>query len=99
MKIKLLTPGVYSTDEPTEQLATKPYDDASFVRIPCCPSCKAEPADIHAKKSKWIDEETLEGEAFCIHCKKSIGILQVTMQTLFGLEEDNRVLNGRCRVY
>ena len=37
--------------------------------------------------------------AVCNACSAPAGELRVTMNTIFGLEEDEDVLNGRCRVY
>ena len=37
--------------------------------------------------------------AVCIFCGKEAGTLHVQVSTLFGLDEDERVLEGRCRVY
>lgn len=93
MRITLITP------EGIEMEAVRPYEDAGFVRIAACPTCEAPGASIRADKSSWRDEETLEGEAYCLECQKLCGTLRVTIGTIFGLEEDRRVLHGRCRVY
>ncbi len=42
---------------------------------------------------------TVEGRAFSQCCDEPVGRLIVIFETLFGLEEDERVLDGRCRVY
>ena len=47
---------------------------------------------------------TMEGKrvsaaAACTRCKGSVGTLVVERDTLFGPDEDLRVLQGRCRVY
>ena len=36
---------------------------------------------------------------FCKECRAPVGEIRAYMDTLFGVEEDDRVLNGRCRVY
>jgi hypothetical protein len=45
------------------------------------------------------DHDTVESEAGCVRCGKTIGRLVVKFDTTFGLEEDERVLRGRPRVY
>lgn len=39
------------------------------------------------------------GSAECVRCKSTVGIMVVRTDTMWGLEEDRRVLSGRCRVY
>lgn len=98
MKITLITPRC--SEEDLIQEATRPYQDAMFVRVPTCPICKREPADVQGKNPRWLDEETCESDATCLDCQKPVGTLRVVLGTLFGLEEDERVLNsGRWRVY
>jgi hypothetical protein len=43
--------------------------------------------------------DAVESEAGCVACGKTIGRLVVKFDTVFGLEEDSRMLNGRPRVY
>ena len=43
--------------------------------------------------------DTYRSDAVCTRCRASLGVLRVKVSTLFGLEEDERVLSGRCRVY
>ncbi len=43
--------------------------------------------------------DTYEAIACCTQCRVRVGTLRVRMNTLFGIEEDERVLNGRCRVF
>ena len=43
--------------------------------------------------------DTYRADAHCLACGETIGVLRVKMSTIFGIEEDKRVLNGRCRVY
>lgn len=40
-----------------------------------------------------------EEDAVCVLCKTPRGRLHVKLDTLFGRDEDQRVLNGRYRVY
>ena len=43
------------------------------------------------------DEYT--ASCFCATCGTNLGTMVVKVSTIFGIEEDNRVLNGRWRVY
>ncbi len=43
--------------------------------------------------------DTYESDGGCICCATVLGKLVVTVSTIFGIEEDERVLSGRCRVY
>lgn len=46
------------------------------------------------------DDCSYYGAAYCASCKRGVGTLFVTgLSTIFGLEEDAAVLNGRARVY
>ena len=46
-----------------------------------------------------IDYDTYTSKAVCAVCGDHLGTLTVRVNTLFGIEEDQRVLNGRARVY
>lgn len=37
--------------------------------------------------------------AVCLDCRRQVGQIEVTSETIFGVEEDLRMLRGRCRVY
>jgi hypothetical protein len=41
----------------------------------------------------------VEGPAECYRCRSVVGVLRVDFDTMWGLDEDERVLHGRCRVY
>lgn len=45
------------------------------------------------------DEGGYSGQAECVRCRSQISEMRVEVSTLFGLDEDERVLHGRCRVY
>lgn len=100
MRITLTSPGSQSWEDNIVQVAERPYLDATFVRVPECPACKRKPADIQGKDPEWLDEATCQANAVCLDCGKPVGILQAIIGTLFGLEEDRRVLQlGPWRVY
>jgi len=46
-----------------------------------------------------VDYDTYTSKAVCAVCGEHLGTLKVKVSTLFGIEEDQRVLNGRARVY
>lgn len=39
------------------------------------------------------------GRAVCVRCREAVGMLTVTVSTMFGLDEDRAVLCARARVY
>ncbi len=45
------------------------------------------------------EHDRYTGTAECVRCRTAVGPMEVVVSTLFGLEEDRRVLQGRCRVY
>jgi hypothetical protein len=45
------------------------------------------------------DDRAYEADAGCLACKAHLGTLRVETGTLFGIREDEAVLNGRVRVY
>lgn len=54
--------------------------------------------DVRSDERHRVDNRRYEGRAYCMKCKKQVGLLVVTPSTLFGLEEDEAVAQ-RCRVY
>lgn len=46
-----------------------------------------------------IEGPKISGDAECTRCREKVGHMVVTTDSLFGVEEDMRVLNGRPRVY
>ena len=77
------------------------FPTAEFVTVDgCCPLCKADPFHVSGKAGTTHKErDSIKQEAVCRSCDKVIGHVRVTFDTIFGIEEDERVLNGRCRVY
>jgi len=80
--------------------ATRPFEGSDFVEAKTdCPHCKASaPIKVQGGES-FHDHDTYTCAAFCVGCKGSLGKMKVQVDTIFGIEEDNRVLNGRWRVY
>jgi len=76
------------------------YADAEYV-VPTgeCPQCKAKPWAVSGGTPVVQGHDTQTAPAWTRCCGKPAGSLVVTVSTLFGIEEDERVLHGRCRVY
>lgn len=64
-----------------------------------CPGCGATPFMVqgHGRHRHTHDTFRAAGTAKC--CGDSVGYIYAKANTLFGLEEDEVVLNGRARVY
>jgi hypothetical protein len=78
--------------------ATWPFEGAEhvMVTVPCvCGSNAVRGNGAGRIETDWTEEE----DAVCAACRKPRGRLYVVLETLFGREEDARVLNGRWRVY
>lgn len=77
-----------------------PYPDAPFVVSNDdlrCPHCDTE---IKARMPHpTIEFDTYRGDAVCAGCDRKIGHMTAKVSTIFGIEEDRRVLEGHCRVY
>lgn len=54
---------------------------------------------VEAKKNVVRGHGTYTSDAGCVACKLVTGKLVVTVDTLFGIEEDERVLGRHYRVY
>lgn len=80
--------------------AKRPSPSADYVVIPHCPACTAEPCHVRGKGVSHHDHDTYYSRAVALCCSADIGELQATVDTIFGIEEDNAVLvHGRARVY
>jgi hypothetical protein len=51
------------------------------------------------KGTDEVGHDTHTAKAGCARCGATVGTIKVAFNTLFGIEEDARVLNSRCRVY
>lgn len=83
-------------------LAKLPHPEADHVRIEGepCPKCSAKPwGAVGAGRRPSKDDRAWEADGHCTECKAHIGIIRVETNTLFGVREDQAVLQGRCRVY
>ncbi len=77
--------------------ASLSYEGAKYVTVK--ESCECGCFDVHSLRSTVNDRGTVKGKALCVECEAGRGELVVRLDTIFGLEEDDRVLNGRARVY
>jgi hypothetical protein len=74
-----------------------PYPTAPFADVTgwtCkCGSSRVQGRDMHH------DHDTHYATAHCAECGARVGRLAAKVDTIFGIDEDDRVLNGRPRVY
>ena len=66
-----------------------------------CPACKKPgPLKVQGTRKRIAeDDRAYESDGVAVCCGVYVGVLRLEVPTLFGLREDNAVLNGRCRVY
>jgi len=64
-----------------------------------CPGCDAEPFYVKTHPSQRHDDRTWKAGARCCECGDAVGWIYWAADTIFGTEEDERVLRGRTRVY
>ena len=64
-----------------------------------CPGCGVTPFLIKGTGIHKHDERTMRAGSHCVACDDPVGYVYARVDTIFGLEEDRRVLAGRCRVY
>ena len=88
--------------------ASLPYDGAHYIliAIACpngCASHKHPQAMTETKIAgtgiKHHSHDTYFADAIALCCRKKIGTIETKVDTVFGIEEDERVLNGPQRVY
>lgn len=91
-------------DDGTEVEAVEEPSPTS-APFPCaCPACKPSkpPSPVRVAgrgKRANLDLNAYECDAVCIKCGAKIGLVRAFPSTIFGIDEDQRVLAGRCRVY
>lgn len=65
-----------------------------------CPGCKKKrPTYVGGKGMHIGGHDFYQSDAYAMCCLTPLGTMRAYMATLFGLEEDERVTAGRCRVY
>lgn len=71
-----------------------------YVTIERCPVCGAEPGEVAGiRGTQSHDHDTYRAEAATICCDTRLGTIEMRVSTVFGIDEDEAVLNGRPRVY
>jgi hypothetical protein len=92
--LKLAQPGPTLT-------ATLPFNGADHVEVANeeCPTCHGGQPLLVAGKNIRHDHDTYRSDAHCLCCGAYVGELRAKVDTIFGIDEDEAVLNGRCRVY
>lgn len=86
----------------TRMPAVLPYYGADHVlvdKLAECPGCKAPLRVTGLPITVRNDHDTYYADAVCLECKHPVGELQTQVSTIFGIDEDEAVLNGRARVY
>lgn len=88
-------------DGAEHEAAAPPDKGAPVVSIDAaCPGCGARsPIEVAGKGIERHDDRVYYARAFHVGCGTRLGVLCVEVDTIFGIEEDQRVLNGRPRVY
>lgn len=83
-----------------------PFDGCAFVTAPGrCPACGIQEEQdgrfnlqgVPGAMRKTHDEYI--APARCVACQANIGEITLKVNTIFGIEEDERVLGGQARVY
>ena len=78
-------------------VAKQPHDHADHVTVSEACACGS-----HSVRGLGVHTRTHDeyiADAVCCKCEARRGQLVVSVSTIFGIEEDERVTNGRCRVY
>ena len=82
--------------------AKLPYEGAPHVAVEghSCPKCRPAVTPLLLRGVyRHYDHDTYYSDAHCVACGTHVGELRAKVETIFGIEEDTRVLHGRCRVY
>jgi hypothetical protein len=81
--------------------AKLPYEGADFaVLVTGCPECGAhEPKLQGTGRRPSKDGRAWEADAVALCCDRHVGTLRCEMNTLFGVEEDERVFRMGIKIY
>jgi hypothetical protein len=93
MKIHLMMDGV-------KHKVVPPYEGASHADVPGqnCPHCKKE-LRVQGTGKHIKSFDTYASVGICVACEKPVGEIQAKVNTLFGLEEDERVFSMGVKIY
>lgn len=70
--------------------------DAGVADEPIC-ECGSKSCAGHGRRIE--NRDTYAADASCLRCGKPVGIIRVRVNTLFGIEEDERVARMGVRIY
>lgn len=92
---------IYLERDGIEHEAKLPFNGADHVAVKdlLCPSCKAPLRAKGTDGPQLRDRDTYSSRAVSTCCGEAVGTICAQVSTIFGIEEDERVLHGRCRVY
>ena len=81
--------------------ALRPLGASALVLgLDACPRCKRrEEVHVQGSGERITGHDTVEADGFARCCGQRLGTITATVPTVFGLEEDARVLAGPWRVY
>ena len=96
----LLTPD-HSNQEPERRKVDLPYDGAPHaIAQGTCPHCSKSPFRVAGGNMRDHSEHGVKvSDGACADCRKPIGQLFAKTVTLFGHDEDQRVLAGPWKVF
>lgn len=65
-----------------------------------CPSCGHTPFQVCGIGGKTVRRfDNIQQDAMCLECETVIGTVKAVFDTIFGLDEDERVLKGPQKVF
>ena len=73
-------------------------ENGEFVTIDRCSSCQAEHPAVRGTGITHHDHDTYYASAVAVCCGAGLR-METRVSTIFGIDEDRAVLNGRARVY
>lgn len=75
-------------------------DHAVLEGATTCPACGSPaPVKLAGDGRRVAGHDAWEADAYALCCRERVGTIRAEASTIFGVEEDERVLNGRARVY
>ncbi|TMQ11961.1 MAG: hypothetical protein E6J90_33075 [Deltaproteobacteria bacterium] len=89
---------VVIVDADGKQHVARIAETGAYVTIAACPSCHAAQPQIRGTGITHHDHDTYYARAVARCCSAALR-METRVDTIFGIEEDERVLHGRPRVY
>jgi hypothetical protein len=85
-------------DGEVRRLVPLPSGERAAAEGPC-PLCGAEELAVAGTGTYREGHDTYAARGITLCCGEPCGTIRAQVDTIFGIEEDDRVLHGRCRVY